>query len=365
MTQPEDTPIPPTQRWLEALGCGTLVIDSLGQIVYANQHFCEIAGHPASTLVGRRLESLHQPGGDGDLVVERLKSPAGLTHAEYHIIRPDGRRVPVIVSGHPLKERADPAEYQLVTVVDITRHKMAEDQLREHYQTISRLSDTVLAQAIELKHYSENLEEKVRERTAELEVANMEAIFMLAVASEAKDGDTGAHVLRIRRYTELLAREIGLPTPLADRYGYSAILHDVGKMIVPDEILKKPGRLSGPERQTMQEHTVAGERILSKKPFFDLARQIARSHHEDWNGDGYPDGKRGAGIPQAARIVRVADVYDALVSRRVYKPAWSPNEAAEAIAAGEAAQFDPEVVGAFRRLFQGGAFDPSGMSADR
>lgn len=115
----------------------------------------------------------------------------------------------------------------------------------------------------------------------------------------------------------------------------------------------------------MQEHTVAGERILSRKPFFELARQIARSHHEDWDGGGYPDGVQGGAIPQAARIVRVADVYDALVSRRVYKPAWSPNEAADAIGAGEAEQFDPEVVGAFRRLFGAGAFEPSIAESDR
>src|SRR5262249_3768414 len=120
----------------------------------------------------------------------------------------------------------------------------------------------------------------------------------------------------------------GLSTQEAERLGYSAILHDVGKIQVPDEILRKPTALTQDEWQIMRQHTITGERILSREPFFEDARNIARSHHENWDGSGYPDGRAASTIPLAARIVRVADVFDALTSTRPYKQAWSPEQAA-------------------------------------
>jgi putative two-component system response regulator len=108
----------------------------------------------------------------------------------------------------------------------------------------------------------------------------------------------------------------------------------------------------------MRRHTIAGEHILSRRPFFELARQIARSHHENWDGSGYPDGLKGPQIPLAARIVRLADVYNAMISERPYKPAWEPARAAEAIRQGSGTLFDPAVVDAFQRLFEAGRLDP-------
>src|SRR5206468_3740819 len=136
-----------------------------------------------------------------------------------------------------------------------------------------------------------------RGRTAERHEANMDAIYMLAVASESKDEDTGAHVRRLERYSRTLARELGFGEREAETVGYSAILHDIGKIHVPDHILKKPGPLTDDERRVIQEHTLAGEHILSVKPFFHMARRIARHHHENWDGSGYPDRAAGADIP--------------------------------------------------------------------
>jgi putative two-component system response regulator len=181
---------------------------------------------------------------------------------------------------------------------------------------------------------------------------------MLAVASEAKDADTGQHVRRIQAYAHALARRLGMGDDEAEEIGYSAVLHDVGKIHVPDEILKKPGSLNDDERRRMQEHTIVGERILGTGTFFVRARRIARSHHENWDGSGYPDALAGRAIPLEARIVHLADVYDALVHERVYKPAWSPDDAARAIRDARGWMFEPDLVDAFLDLHTQGQWTP-------
>ena len=185
----------------------------------------------------------------------------------------------------------------------------------------------------------------------------MDAIYMLAVASEAKDADTGQHVRRIEKYTRALAQAAGENETDAERLGHSAILHDVGKLYVPDNILQKPGPLTNDERATMQQHTIVGEQILSTRPFFDVARRIARSHHENWDGSGYPDGLRGESIPLGARMVRIADVFDALTHRRVYKDAWPGQLALDAIEKQTARSFDPRLVSVFIGVVRDGAFE--------
>jgi HD-GYP domain-containing protein (c-di-GMP phosphodiesterase class II) len=226
----------------------------------------------------------------------------------------------------------------------------AERSMKEQYDIIANLSNTVMSSALDLKDYSKQLERRVRERTAELHEAHTDTIYMLAVASEAKDQDTGDHLRRIYRHTKALAAELGYDEDEADRLAYAGVLHDVGKMHVPDDILKKPGPLTADEMRTMQEHTVWGERILGEKPYFAAARRIARSHHENWDGSGYPDATRGDAIPIEARIVHLADVYDALVSPRVYKAAWTPRQAAEFIVEAGGQMFDPEIVRVFTHI---------------
>jgi putative two-component system response regulator len=210
---------------------------------------------------------------------------------------------------------------------------------------------------VDLKGYSQKLEERVAERTAALHAANLDAIYMLAVASEAKDQDTGRHVRRIREYARLLALEMSLGEAESEQIGYSAVLHDVGKMHVADQILKKPGALTPAERTEMQQHTIIGERILSEQPFFARARRIARSHHENWDGSGYPDATSRNEVPIEARIVHLADVFDALTSPRVYKHAWSAKDAAGVIRESRGRMFDPDVVDAFNSLYARGAME--------
>ena len=339
---------------LDALHAGALLLDRAGRIVHANPRLCEMLGQSSAELIGRDLRGLYAPDEGREQVARFLLDSEAVRETEFFLPLPRGRRLPVVISGRPPAGDSPLSEYRVVTVIDVSALKAAEEQSREQYRQIARLSDTVLEQALDLKHHSKALEKRVQQRTRELHEANMEAIYMLAVASEAKDADTGAHVLRIRDYSEALAGAMGLPDTDAERIGYSAILHDVGKMQVPDEILKKPGPLTPDERRRMEEHAVAGERILSRKPFFDVAREIARSHQENWDGSGYPDKLAGTGIPLAARIVRLADVFDALISSRVYKPPWPWSEAVQTIRDGDGKLFDPELVRAFLALVESG-----------
>ena len=232
----------------------------------------------------------------------------------------------------------------LVTAQDLRR---AQTNLQEQHQAVSELSDTVIQQAQKLDEYAATLEDRVRQRTAELEEAQLDAVTMLAVATREKDEDTGGHVQRIQRLTQRTASALGVQPREAEALGRAAILHDVGKLHVPDAILRKPGPLTDPERAIMQQHTVAGERILPDRPFFASARRIARSHHENVDGSGYPDGRRAGDIPLEARIVRVVDVYDALTNRRPYKEAWSPDRAREFLHENRGKMFDADLIAAF------------------
>ncbi|MBI4666591.1 MAG: response regulator [Nitrospinae bacterium] len=219
---------------------------------------------------------------------------------------------------------------------------------------VKTLYEDLRAANEKLAQFNETLEQRVRERTLELRESNLDAIFSLAMAAEAKDENTGNHVMRIRGFSEALAIKMGLNQAQAEDIGYASIMHDVGKISIPDDILKKPGKLTDGEFTVMKLHTVHGERILPKKPFFIMARMIARGHHEKWNGAGYPDGISGEDVPLPARIVAVADVFDALTTARPYKEAWPVEKAMEEIARGSGAHFDPDVVDAWLKLFAEG-----------
>lgn len=330
--------------WLDRLPCAALLLDRWGVIVHANPPLAELLRAPARDCVGKRAASLFRSTDDEPLRFESLLD------AEIQLDPATDKPLTLLARACALSTMT------LLTLVDVTRLKRAEAEMTERYGTISQLSDTILAQALDLKHYSETLEARVAERTAELFDANIDAIFMLAVASEAKDFDTGAHVRRIQYYAERLAQRIGIAREEAQRIGYSSILHDVGKIHVPDEILHNPGQLNESEWRIIREHTVVGERILADKPFFHLARQIARSHHENWDGSGYPDALAGEAIPLAARIVRLVDVFDALTSARPYKQVWSNDEAARFIISGSGTSFDPRMVAAFQAEAAAGEF---------
>lgn len=355
----------PLAELLDALPIGAMLVDDDRRVVHANGRLMTMAQKPAAALVGQPVEGLFAPvaeGGDEAAATHDRGRLADFLVAnrcpgevEALLKTADGRHLPVVAAACATLPAL--SGYHIVTVSDVAALKEAETRAREQYQQIVLLTDTVLEQAIDLKNHSKSLEKQVQQRTRALHAANMDAIYMLAVASEAKDMDTGAHVLRIRDYSTALSEAIGLPEVRAERIGHLAVLHDVGKMQVPDEILKKPGPLTPDERRIIEQHTVAGERILSNKPFFEVARQIARSHHEDWDGGGYPDGLRGQAIPLPARIVHLADVFDALVNARVYKPPWPPEQAIQTIREGAGTRFDPQLVEAFLRLIDSGRWE--------
>ncbi len=204
----------------------------------------------------------------------------------------------------------------------------------------------------ELTEHNELLEERVRARTRDLEEAQVEIVDRLARATELRDDDTGEHVGRVAAMTGAIARAMGLPEDEARLLEQAVRLHDVGKIAVPDRVLLKPGPLDAKERRAMQAHAEDGGRILGGSRFELLRRaeEIARSHHERWDGTGYPVGVAGAAIPLAARIAAVADVFDALTSERPYKPAWTRSRAVEEILRGAGSHFDPRVVEAFRTV---------------
>jgi len=204
-----------------------------------------------------------------------------------------------------------------------------------------------------------DLERLVAERTHELQAARLENLRRLALAAEYRDDETHQHTERVGALAALLAERLRLPTGFTKDLRYAAPLHDVGKLGVPDAILLKPGRLTDAEHRTMRTHTEIGGAILADSafPVLRLGEQIALTHHERWDGAGYPRGLHGDAIPLAGRIVAVADVLDALTHARPYKPAWPLQEALDEIRAGSGTQFDPRVVAALDELHRDGLVD--------
>ena len=190
-----------------------------------------------------------------------------------------------------------------------------------------------------------------------LEESYDEAIDMLAQVAEFKDSATGTHIHRMQEYTRRIAKALGCSADEAEIYAKASRLHDVGKVGIPDNILRKPGKLTEEEFAVMKRHTRIGDTILSRSPTLAVARVVSRSHHEHWDGHGYPDGLSNEAIPYSARIVAVADVFDALVSTRPYKGPWEAEKAADEIAKGSGTHFDPQIAEAFLRLYRDHRFD--------
>jgi HD-GYP domain-containing protein (c-di-GMP phosphodiesterase class II) len=200
------------------------------------------------------------------------------------------------------------------------------------------------------------LEEKVLERTQELEEARIEVVMRLAVAAEYRDDHTGQHTSRVGNTSALIARMLGMPEDDIETLRMAARLHDIGKIGISDLIMLKPAKLSVEEFERIKTHTTIGAQILSggKTPLLKMAETIALTHHERWDGLGYPQGLAGENISLLGRIVSVADVYDALTSERPYKQAWSAEQARAEIEAKAGTQFDPNVVAAFTQLLDQG-----------
>jgi len=191
----------------------------------------------------------------------------------------------------------------------------------------------------------------------QLEESYDQSIDMLAIVSEFKDRTIAGHIHRIQELTRRLSIALGLSELNADLYAKASRLHDIGKVGIPDNILCKPAKLTPDEFKIIANHTTFGDKILERAPTLDTARIIARSHHENWDGSGYPLGMCGADIPMVARIVAVADVFDALASPRPYKKAWEISDIIQEIEACSVSKFDPIVAATFLRILRNGELD--------
>jgi putative two-component system response regulator len=204
---------------------------------------------------------------------------------------------------------------------------------------------------VELQKHSENLEQKVRARTEDLEQAQLEILQRLALAAEYRDDCTGQHAQRVGELAAFLARAVGLSKDKIELIRRAAPLHDVGKIGIPDGILLKPGKLTSDEYDRIKQHTEIGKIILSgsKFPILQMAERIALYHHERWDGNGY-NGLKGEDIPLEARIVSIADVFDVITHSRPYKTAMSFDVALDSILKEREKQFDPNLVDVFLEL---------------
>jgi putative two-component system response regulator len=214
-----------------------------------------------------------------------------------------------------------------------------------------------------LRDKSAYLQAEVAKRTAEVQAIQDVTIMAMASLAETRDNETGAHIRRTQLYVRRLAEQLkdhprfsGFLTERTIELLYkSAPLHDIGKVGIPDEILLKPGKLTPEEFEVMKTHTTLGHAAISeaeqrlgmKVDFLSLAKEIALSHQEKWDGSGYPQALAGDAIPLSARLMALADVYDALISKRVYKPAFPHEEAVRIVVEGRGKHFDPDVVDAF------------------
>jgi putative nucleotidyltransferase with HDIG domain len=214
--------------------------------------------------------------------------------------------------------------------------------------------------ALQLERYAADLRETFKEerarsqelsaRSQELSRSYMATVRALSNAVEARDAYTGKHAERVAAYGIEIARALGIDRPDAPEIEFGFLLHDIGKVAIPDAILYKPGALTKEERELMARHPTIGADIIRGIEFLQDAAKVIRSHHERWDGTGYPDRLQGEEIPIAARVFAVADVFDALTTDRPYRPALTLDEARRMIVLGSGSQFDPSVVSAFNSI---------------
>jgi len=276
---------------------------------------------------------------DGFAVAERLK-------------RGDETRVIPIVMVTALRETGDRVKAWELGIDGFLTKPVEEMELMTMVNSLLKVKDY----NDHLRDHQRELEAELAKKTEELQrafqktrTASLETIYRLSRAAEYRDEDTGAHIQRVSHYAAATARQIGLDDESVESILYAAPMHDVGKIGIPDRILQKPGKLDPDEWEIMKKHTIIGAQILSGSDadFIELAGVIALTHHEKWDGNGYPKGLKGTNIPLAGRITAIADVFDALTSKRPYKEPFSVEESLGIIEKGRGSHFDPKVVDAF------------------
>lgn len=221
----------------------------------------------------------------------------------------------------------------------------------QHAEVLQRIHNSLEIRYLykQQKEYSHTLEDKVFEATSELRKSQLDIIRCLGRAGEYRDNETGEHVIRMSKNCQVLALAVGLSEKEAEQILYASPMHDVGKIGIPDNVLLKPGKLTPEEWEIMQTHAKLGAEILAdnESEMIELARTIAITHHEKWDGSGYPNGLSGEDIPLVGRIAAICDVFDALTSWRPYKKAWSVEEAVALLEDNAGSHFDPYLVPKF------------------
>jgi PAS domain S-box-containing protein len=301
--------------------------DLTGRLLRLNPAWQRALGHPPQTLRGRSLTELLDPRDRDSAAAEILALASGSRErvtTRSRFLTADGGCLWLEWSA-----RATPGAETIDGVArDVSAQRRAEQQLADQ---------------------TRHLETMVSDRTRDLEEARAETQQLLAVAGEYRDDETSRHTERVGDLAAEIGVHLGLSTESVCLLREAAPLHDIGKLAIPDRVLLKPSRLSEEERAVMETHTTLGARLLygSRSPALQLAGMIAESHHECWDGSGYPKGLIGSDIPLVGRIVAVADVFDALTHDRPYKAAWPVDQALAMIRASTGGQFDPAVVVAF------------------
>jgi putative two-component system response regulator len=260
------------------------------------------------------------------------------------------------VKGYEHAGQPDVAIVYLQELLNLNREAKQQQVLMHHQRHLdqverSRISfELQSAAADELDSRRSILRVQLGER--ELMKSRIAMLEQQSVAAELHDDTTGEHCYRVGRLASILAKDYGLEDDVCFMIDLAARMHDIGKLAVPDSILLKPGRLTDGEREIMQQHTTAGAELLAKSniPQMHVAEEIALHHHEWWNGKGYPHRLGGTGIPIAARITAIVDVFDALTHVRPYKPAWPVSQAMHEIRTLRSVQFDPDVTDLFMQL---------------
>ena len=294
---------------------GSVITDRHGRIERVNRAWCTMTGYTATERIGTHfLELTHgEDHQESAAAFAELLEGSGTHRLEKRFALPSGRVLEVRVAATAIRDDADEVTQVFAQIEDIT---------------------------------------DARRTSRDLEHAQFEMLARLAAAAEFRDDDTGQHTRRVGDLSVAIAERLGLPGPQIELMRLAAPLHDLGKIAIPDAILGKPGKLTEEELAKMRTHTTVGAQMLTGSPFalLELAEQIALTHHEKWDGSGYPAGLAGDAIPIAGRIVAAADVYDALTHTRPYKAAWSTTDAIAELTRQAGAHFDPAVIDAFLTL---------------
>ena len=303
-----------------------------GQVVFRE-------GEPGDSLhvVSGGVLSVVRPSRDPGLVLQRLHP--GDVFGEVGVLNAAPRLASVIAV-------ADASTVE-VAKADLDRVLDADPKAMRIMLGTLALNLTLAKE--EVARQNSRLELKVRERTEDLRESQLELVRRLATAAESRDDATGIHITRMSRTCRTLARDAGMSEAEAEQLMHASSMHDIGKIAIPDSVLLKPGPLTEDEWEIMKSHTTVGAELLSgsRSPVVRMAEIIARTHHEKWDGTGYPDNLAGEAIPLVARICAVCDVFDALVSDRPYKHAWLVDEALAEIKRLSGTHLDPALAELF------------------